>query len=75
MSNVPSRRKALGQLAAISAAPMLAANPFRHVYAQTAKPIRVGAKFSNRQGSNSKTIESARQSYIMDTGILMYGWS
>ena len=42
MSNVPSRRKALGQLAVMSAAPMLAASPFRHVYAQTAKQIRVG---------------------------------
>lgn len=42
MSNIPSRRKVLGQLAAMSAAPMLAASPFRHVYAQTAKQIRVG---------------------------------
>jgi hypothetical protein len=42
MSNIPSRRKALGQLAAMTAAPMLAASPFRHVYAQTAKQIRVG---------------------------------
>ena len=36
MNNIPSRRKALGQLAAMTAAPMLAASPFRHVYAQTA---------------------------------------
>ena len=42
MNNIPSRRKALGQLAAMTAAPMLAASPFRHVYAQTAKQIRVG---------------------------------
>jgi hypothetical protein len=43
MNNIPSRRKALGQLAAMTAAPMLAASPFRHVYAQTAKQIRVGS--------------------------------
>jgi len=42
MKKVLTRRKVLGQLAVMSAAPVLATNPFRHVYAQTAKQIRVG---------------------------------
>ena len=41
MSEVASRRKTLARIAALAAAP-LAANPFRRVYAQTAKPIRIG---------------------------------
>ncbi len=41
MSSFASRRKTLSRLAAIAAAP-LAANPFGRVYAQTAKPIRIG---------------------------------
>lgn len=42
MTQLASRRKTLIRLAALAAAPVAAANPFRHVYAQTAKPIRIG---------------------------------
>jgi NitT/TauT family transport system substrate-binding protein len=42
MTHTPSRRQALAQLSVAAAAPLLAASPFRHVYAQTTRPIRVG---------------------------------
>lgn len=42
MTQIESRRKSLVRLAALAAAPLAVVSPFRNVYAQTAKPIRIG---------------------------------
>lgn len=42
MTQFASRRKSIAQLTALAAAPLAAASPFANVFAQTARPIRIG---------------------------------